>query len=89
MGYPSAAFTPAEKVAQTGATVVNIHQGVDTMINPFINYPFIPQSVALLDNYTKAANALGMRVKFYYTGTITITALVITAPSLHRHTITE
>ena len=37
------------------------------MINPFINYPFIPESVALLDNYTKTANALGMRVKFYYT----------------------
>ena len=37
------------------------------MINPFINYPFIPESVALLTNYTKAANQLGMRVKFYYT----------------------
>lgn len=37
------------------------------MINPFINYPFISESVSLLENYTKTANALGMRVKFYYT----------------------
>ena len=67
VGYPGPAFTSAEDVAKTGATVVNIHQGVDTMINPFINYPFIPESVALLDNYTRTANALGMRVKYYYT----------------------
>ena len=37
------------------------------MINPYINYPFVPESVALLENYTKEANDLGMRVKFYYT----------------------
>lgn len=67
VGYPDSTFTSAEDVHKTGATVINIHQGVDTMINPFINYPFIPESVALLDNYTKTANALGMRVKFYYT----------------------
>jgi hypothetical protein len=30
-----------------------------------VQYPFIPESVALLDNYTKEANALGMRVKYY------------------------
>eukprot|EP00037_Helgoeca_nana_P021153 m.212513 g.212513 ORF g.212513 m.212513 type:complete len:219 (-) comp25534_c0_seq1:408-1064(-) len=37
------------------------------MINPYINYPFVPKSVALLANYTSDANALGMRVKYYYT----------------------
>ena len=67
VGYPGSTFTSAEDVHKTGATVINIHQGVDTMINPFINYPFIPESVALLANYTKIANDLGMRVKFYYT----------------------
>jgi hypothetical protein len=67
VGYPGSAFTSAEDVHKTGATVINIHQGVDTMINPFINYPFIPESVALLANYTQTANKLGMRVKFYYT----------------------
>ena len=67
VGYPSSAFTSAEDVHKTGANVINIHQGVDTMINPFINYPFIPESVALLANYTQTANALGMRVKYYYT----------------------
>lgn len=34
VGYPGSSFTSAEDVAKTGATVVNIHQGVDTMINP-------------------------------------------------------
>ena len=67
VGYPGSTFTSAEDVHKTGANVINIHQGVDTMINPFINYPFIPESVELLANYTKTANALGMRVKFYYT----------------------
>jgi hypothetical protein len=67
VGYPGSTFTSAEDVHKTGATVINIHQGVDTMINPFINYPFIPESVELLANYTKTANDLGMRVKFYYT----------------------
>ena len=37
------------------------------MINPYINYPFVNESVQLLDEYTKTANGLGMRVKFYYT----------------------
>ena len=98
VGYPGSSFTSAEDVHKTGANVINIHQGVDTMINPFINvrhfvilalhdrlanvvhtvnwlptfvvlvctqYPFIPESVELLENYTRTANALGMRVKFY------------------------
>ena len=66
-GYPTPALSSPQEVAATGATVVNIHQGVDSMINPYINYPFDPRSVALLANYTRAAHALGMRVKFYYT----------------------
>lgn len=33
----------------------------------YINYPFIPQTVELMDNYTSIANDLGMAVKFYYT----------------------
>lgn len=37
------------------------------MINPYINYPFVPESVSILTNYTALANAQGMRVKFYYT----------------------
>ena len=67
VGYPGSAFTSAADVKKTGANVINIHQGVATMINPYINYPFVGESVALLANYTAEANALGMRVKFYYT----------------------
>ena len=37
VGYPGSSFTSAEDVHKTGANVINIHQGVDTMINPFIN----------------------------------------------------
>ena len=33
VGYPGSAFTSAEDVHKTGANVINIHQGVDTMIN--------------------------------------------------------
>eukprot|EP00039_Didymoeca_costata_P024761 m.11370 g.11370 ORF g.11370 m.11370 type:complete len:1033 (-) comp4432_c0_seq1:114-3212(-) len=67
VGYPGSQFTSVNDVYKTGATVINIHQGVASMINPYINYPFEPESVALLANYTADANALGMRVKFYYT----------------------
>ena len=67
VGYPSSAFTSVADVKRAGANVINIHQGVATMINPYINYPFVPESVALLDNYTTEANRLGMRVKYYYT----------------------
>lgn len=67
VGYPGSQFTSASDVYKTGANVINIHQGVSTMINPYINYPFVPESITLLANYTREANALGMRVKFYYT----------------------
>ena len=54
------------------ATVVTLHQGIPglvngSMVNPYINYPFVPDTVALLENYTEQAHALGMGVKFYYT----------------------
>jgi hypothetical protein len=36
-------------------------------VNPFINYPFVPVTVDLMENYTSQARSLGMRTKFYYT----------------------
>jgi len=66
-GYPDPSFADVETVKATGATIVNIHQGVDGWINPYINYPFLPQSVQLLHNYTYWAHKAGMLVKFYYT----------------------
>ena len=35
--YPGSRFTSVADVMKTGANVINIHQGVATMINPYIN----------------------------------------------------
>jgi hypothetical protein len=37
------------------------------MVNPYINYPFIPEIVDFMENYTSISHALGIQVKFYYT----------------------
>lgn len=37
VGYPSSGFTSAAEVHNAGANVINIHQGVDTMINPYMS----------------------------------------------------
>ena len=55
-----------------GVTVVTLHQGTPgvvngSLINPWINYPFLDDTVPLLTNYSAQANALGMGVKMYYT----------------------
>ena len=55
-----------------GVTVVTLHQGIGgfvngTMVNPYINWPFVPEVVSLLNNFTEEAHELGLRVKFYYT----------------------
>jgi hypothetical protein len=36
VGYPSSTLTSVADVAKSGANVINIHQGVSTMINPYI-----------------------------------------------------
>jgi hypothetical protein len=54
---------PPEKVRESGANIVNIHQG--NALNPYINYPFL--TADKLADYTARAHAAGLRVKFYYT----------------------
>jgi hypothetical protein len=59
-------------VAEKGVKVVTLHQGIPgiingSMMNPYINYPFLPSTVELLHNYTSQSAALGMATKFYYT----------------------
>ena len=71
LGYDVAYASPAD-VAARGVTVVTIHQGCPgivngSLINPWINYPFLNDTVPLLTNFTEQSNALGMGVKFYYT----------------------
>jgi len=57
------AYDPVEKVAETGASIVNIHHGNE--INPFINYPFI--RIAALADYARKAHERDMKIKVYYT----------------------
>jgi hypothetical protein len=71
VGYGTPYLTPAQ-VHDKGATVVTLHQGIPgvingTLVNPYINYPFIPKTVDLMNNYTQQAKSLGMQTKFYYT----------------------
>ena len=71
VGYATEYLTPEETKAM-GATVTTLHQGIPgiingSLVNPYINYPFLDETVELIKNYTEQANALGMAVKYYYT----------------------
>lgn len=58
IGYPDHHMYTAQEVAATGATIATIHQGVDSMINPYINWPFAPASVDLQANFSSQFAAL-------------------------------
>jgi hypothetical protein len=65
-------YLSPQDAAAWNASVVTLHQGIPgvingTLVNPYINYPFIPPTVELMENYTAQARALGMRTKVYYT----------------------
>jgi hypothetical protein len=71
LGYDIPYASP-EDVANRGVTVVTIHQGTPgiingSLINPWINYPFLDDTVPLLTNYSQQSRDLGMSLKFYYT----------------------
>lgn len=71
VGYGTSYLTP-QQVVEKGATVVTLHQGIPgiingTLVNPYINYPFVPYTVELMQNYSQQAKELGMSTKFYYT----------------------
>jgi len=67
VGYPSTQLIQPDAVAATGATVLNIHQGVDGGLNPYINYPFQKETMQELGSYVDRAHAEGLSVKAYYT----------------------
>ncbi|MDB4919784.1 glycoside hydrolase domain-containing protein [Mucilaginibacter sp.] len=56
-------YSALDSIKQTGATVVNVHQG--TPINPYINYPFIKWKE--MKSYIDSAHHLGLKVKIYNT----------------------
>eukprot|EP00051_Salpingoeca_urceolata_P011338 m.140348 g.140348 ORF g.140348 m.140348 type:complete len:1261 (+) comp17082_c0_seq3:824-4606(+) len=71
VGYGTPYYSPQQAKA-LNATVVTLHQGIPgvingTLVNPYIDYPFVPQTVELMENYTRQSRELGMAVKFYYT----------------------
>ncbi len=55
--------SPIPEIADTGATLINLHQG--DALNPYINYPFL--TLDKLSAYTREAHARQMKVKLYYT----------------------
>jgi hypothetical protein len=72
VGYGGVGYTSPQQAAAMNVSVVTLHQGIPgvingTLVNPYINYPFVPPIVDLIENYTRQARALGMRTKFYYT----------------------
>ena len=71
VGYGTDYYTP-QQMADAGVTAVTLHQGTPgiingSLVNPWINYPFLNDTVPLLTNYSQQANALGLLVRFYYT----------------------
>ena len=63
-GYNGLDKCPA--IATMGVKVLNLHQGVD--LNPYINYPFVLEKMALQANFSRWCKHLGVEsVKIYYT----------------------
>jgi hypothetical protein len=56
-------YSPIDSIAQTGATVINIHHA--NAINPYINYPFI--EFKKMKSYIDEAHEKGLKVKIYNT----------------------
>jgi hypothetical protein len=54
---------PVDKIAGTGATVINCHHANE--LNPHINYPF--RTAEKLAAYVAQAHARGIKTKIYYT----------------------
>lgn len=48
-----------------GANIINIHHGND--LNPYINYPFHPETVTALKTYIADVHKAGLKAKIYYT----------------------
>ncbi len=71
VGYGTPYYSP-QQMKEAGVSTVTLHQGTPgiingSLVNPWINYPFLNDTVPLLSNYSQQANELGMLVRFYYT----------------------
>ena len=68
IGYGGVQYTTPAAVAATGVTVATLHQGIGgihngTMVNPYINWPFVPEVVDFMEGFTSQSHALNMQVK--------------------------
>lgn len=50
---------------KAGANIINIHHKKD--INPFINYPYLPENVPALNKFITESHSKNIRTKLYYT----------------------
>lgn len=50
---------------QGSAEIINIHHGND--LNPYINYPFLPETTKDLAAYIQTVHDAGLKAKIYYT----------------------
>ena len=55
----------AARLTQLRANVLTLHQG--NRLNPYINYPFLPDAIAPLRAVVRNMHAAGHRVKLYFT----------------------
>eukprot|EP00041_Stephanoeca_diplocostata_P030302 m.914684 g.914684 ORF g.914684 m.914684 type:complete len:1236 (+) comp23730_c1_seq7:171-3878(+) len=72
VGYGGVQYQTPQEIKDDNVTVVTLHQGIGgvfngTMVNPYINWPFVPKTVEFMENFTAQAHDLGLIVKFYYT----------------------
>lgn len=61
VGYGTDYVSPQEAAAMN-VSVVTLHQGIPgvvngTLVNPYINYPFVPPIVDFMENYTTQARS--------------------------------
>ena len=82
IGYGVDYTTPAAVAAQ-GVTVATLHQGIGgihnitgdatpSMVNPYINWPFVPDVVNFMEGYTKEAHALNVQVRVLSVKTVVL-----------------
>lgn len=74
IGYGGVGYTTPQEAHAAGVTVATLHQGIGgiwnssidgtpSMVNPYINWPFVPDVVNFMEGYTREAHALDMQVQ--------------------------
>jgi len=56
---------PTEEHVKAGVRIINVHHGNE--LNPYINYPFVPEAGKRLKAFADKWHRRGLKVKIYYT----------------------